>query len=302
MDLKLDVGKYVVAVSGGVDSMVLLELLRRRPDLRLVVVHFDHGIRADSSDDRELVQRVAMSHNIPFEYATAQLGPDASEEEARTARYDFLRHVCKKHNAIAIITAHHQDDLLETTIINLLRGTGWRGLSSLRSTPDLLRPLLSYPKADIVQYARQQGLVWHEDSTNADDRHMRNYVRHQIIPKMPSASKEKLLQYIVRQNELTTSIDNETNMWLHNHSQPVESALALPRHQLIMLPQHVAHELLQGVLRRQSGKSMQRPQADRAVLFCKVAKSGKIMQLNDLWQLRATTTDIIVEPRGYVVS
>jgi tRNA(Ile)-lysidine synthetase-like protein len=302
MNVNIKPGKYVLAVSGGVDSMVLLDLLCRKPGLQLIVAHFDHGIRRDSGKDNKLVRRVAMSHNMHYECEVAQLGSGVSENNARIARYDFLRRICQKHNADAIITAHHQDDLLETAIINLLRGTGWRGLSSLCSLPGLVRPLLGRPKSELVEYALQHGLVWREDSTNADDRHLRNYVRHRIVPKMTCKQRKSLLQIIVRQKDLTTLIDRETNVWLHNNLRTAEPSVALPRYPLIMLPSHVAHELLQQVLRRKSGKSMQRPQAERVLLFCKVAKSGKAFQINAEWQIRAVATDVIVVPRGCVVN
>lgn len=326
MNINLKPGKYVLAVSGGVDSMVLLDLLRGRAGVRLVVAHFDHGIRPDSAQDRQLVQRVAMSHNLAFEFAEGHLGAGTSEEVAREARYKFLRQVCNKHNATAIITAHHQDDLLETAVINMLRGTGWRGLSSLRSRPGhelraysfghrpvvrgryenragLIRPLLGYGKRDIVEYARQHRLEWREDSTNQDDSYLRNYVRHNILPRMSHAQQQKLLDIIVRHNDLTEQIDTEINDWLDKYAH--DDALGgtvLPRYQLIMLPQNVAQEAVQQVLRRSSGNSLQRPLAEAALLFCKVAKSGKVMQLNAHWQIRAMAKDVIVEPRGDVVS
>src|SRR6185436_20114617 len=127
MKISVRPGKYVVAVSGGVDSMVLLDLLRQKPKLELVVAHFDHGIREDSAQDRKLVQRIAKAYGLPFVHAKGNLGPKAGEALAREARYAFLRQVQADHDAKAIITAHHQDDMLKTAIMNLLRGTGRRG-------------------------------------------------------------------------------------------------------------------------------------------------------------------------------
>src|SRR4051794_19867846 len=117
-------GSYVVAVSGGVDSMALLHYLQTRPGIKLTVAHFDHGIRDDSPEDRKLAQEVAKSYKLPFVYHEGRLGGEASEATARAARYDFLNKVRRSSQAQAIITAHHQDDLLETAILNMLRGTG----------------------------------------------------------------------------------------------------------------------------------------------------------------------------------
>ena len=90
MKVQLEPGKYVVAVSGGVDSMSLLHALKDLPDVELVVAHFDHGIRPDSAQDRELVQKIADEYGLSFEYTQGHLGKDASEEQARKARYEFL--------------------------------------------------------------------------------------------------------------------------------------------------------------------------------------------------------------------
>ena len=115
----LQPGTYVVAVSGGVDSMVLLDLLAKQPDIKLIVAHYDHGIRSDSKLDRELVASSAKKYKIPFVYESGNLGPGTSENQARIARYNFLRKVQKESKADAIVTAHHQDDALETAILNI---------------------------------------------------------------------------------------------------------------------------------------------------------------------------------------
>jgi tRNA(Ile)-lysidine synthetase-like protein len=160
MKIQVEPGKYVVAVSGGVDSVVLLDLLRMYPGVHVVVAHFDHGIRDDSHLDRAHVQTLAQRYQLPFVYDKGRLGPGASEADARTARYDFLRKAQVASSADAIITAHHQDDVLETAIINLLRGTGRKGLSSLTSGEGIIRPLLEVPKSEIIDYAKRHRLQY----------------------------------------------------------------------------------------------------------------------------------------------
>ena len=134
---------YILAVSGGVDSVSLLNMLVgshrdlnknlqfTTSNFQLVVAHFDHGIRKESGDDAQFVSDLAAQHGLPFELGHANLGMDTSEEDARVARYNFLRQCCDKYNTTFVITAHHQDDLVETALINLIRGTSWRGLASL---------------------------------------------------------------------------------------------------------------------------------------------------------------------------
>lgn len=300
--ISLPAGRYVVAVSGGVDSMVLLDVLRQLPGVSLVVAHVDHGIRTDSHKDSELVASVAMSHNLPFERRELALGPGVSEEVARDARYKFLRHIKERYAADAIITAHHADDVTETAIINLIRGTGWRGLSSLRSRQDIVRPLLRVPKAEIVAYAKEHGLLWREDSTNSDLRYLRNVVRLRVLPKASPNMRRNLDEIIVRQNQLTKEIDAEVQAWINSNAVLTKTTTSLPRYEFIMMPPRVAHEVFQAVLRQTIGKSLPRPLVEQALLFVKVAKAGKVMPLGRDVQLRAIRREVIVEPRENVIS
>jgi tRNA(Ile)-lysidine synthase len=282
--------------------MTLLDVVRRLPHAQVIVAHVNHGIRKDATEDANMVRHIAMSHNLQYEEIDLALGENTSEEEARKARYDFLRHLRKKYNAIAIITAHHRDDMLETAIINMLRGTGWRGLSSLRSTPEIIRPFLAIPKVELVEYAKVHNLQWRHDSTNDDTRYLRNRVRHTLVPKMSQKQRDELYQYIVRQNDLTAKIDDEARLWLEQNVISQNFRPLLPRYPFIMMPQHVAHELLQTVLRRTVGKSATRPLVDRALLFVKVAKAHKTFPIDSNWQLRALPRKVIVLQRVDMLS
>lgn len=237
-------GLYVAAVSGGVDSMVLLDLLRKQAGVRLVVAHFDHGIRPDSIEDRRLVEKAARQAALPFVYEAAELGAGASEAAARAARYRFLEKVRTVSGAAAIITAHHQDDLLETAIINLLRGTHYRGLSSLNSET-IVRPLLAVPKADLIDYAHEQGIVWREDSTNTDEAYLRNYVRRRLMPRLGESGREQLLLNITKSAEHRQLIDHQTINLLHLQ----ERAGTIDRLWFNTLPFNVSAEVLAAWLR-----------------------------------------------------
>jgi len=282
--------------------MVLLDVARKLPDVRLIVAHINHGIRSDSSEDAALVRQTAMSHNLEYVETKLHLGEGASEEIARQARYDFLRHMREKYNATAILTAHHRDDLIETAVINMLRGTGWRGLSSLRSTGDVLRPLLAVTKAELEEYASRHSLSWRYDRTNSDLRYTRNRVRHTLLPAFRPEQRQKLYEYIVRQNRLTDTIDRGVAEWIDRYCTVHESGVALPRYDMTMMSDDVAHEIIQSILRHQSGKSIPRPLVARALLFVKVAKPGKIFPINATWRLRALPREVIVERTPLVVS
>lgn len=187
-------GKYVVAVSGGVDSMVLLDILASQLGAKIIVAHFNHGIRSDAQIDEELVVQTSKKHGLPIEIGRANLGPEASEAAARQVRYKFLENVKKKYGASAIITAHHQDDLIETAFINILRGTGPRGLTAISNNTGVLRPLLKVGKNEIIEYAKKNNIKWHEDSTNSDDKYLRNYLRLKVIPNLSTRQRDNLLE------------------------------------------------------------------------------------------------------------
>jgi tRNA(Ile)-lysidine synthase len=276
MSLRIAPGKYVVAVSGGVDSMVLLDLLRQNPKLELIVAHFDHGIRTESAKDRKLVQRIAKSFGLPFFYAEGNLGPKAGEALAREARYEFLRKVQNEQGAKAIVTAHHQDDMLETAIMNLLRGTGRRGLSSLRSRDGLVRPLLQWTKNGIREYAEEHDLAWAEDITNDDERYLRNYIRHNILSRFTKEGRETLTRHIKQ----ATKVNDEIDKLLDKDLDEQPSKDELNRSWYLQLPYAVATEMMAAWLRRNGVMQFDRHMIERLVVAAKTARPGKLADVN----------------------
>lgn len=280
MDVQLEPGSYVVAVSGGVDSLALLHMLYARvwadrqtgrPTTKLIVAHYDHGIRDDSGDDRKFVQAVAKAYGLPFVYATGSLGPGASEAEARQSRYAFLRQVHHSSGTRAIITAHHQDDVLETAILNLIRGTGRRGLTSLDSHRDLHRPLLMTPKQELIDYARTKGLRWREDSTNRDQLYLRNYIRHRILPRFSQADQVRLRAILQSQRVTNEVIDRVLTNALHQQSR----GGLLDRVWFNHLPHSVAKEVMATWLRSRGLRDFDSRALERLVVAAKVAAPGK---------------------------
>lgn len=245
-----------MAVSGGVDSVVLLDTLLKHYTQDIVVAHVDHGIRPESGEDAAFVRNLASSYKVPYESVELALGAGASEDKARRARYSFLRDVKKKHNG-HIVTAHHADDVVETVAINLLRGTGWRGLAVF-GADDVYRPLTGMFKHEIIDHAQRQGLVWREDSTNASDRYLRNRIRKQA-KELPMDIKLEILALWRRQHELKQDIERETRQ--HN---------TFRRYPYIMMSPEVAIEILTETL----ALPLTRPQLRRALLAIKTAKSG----------------------------
>ena len=280
MEINIKPGKYVVAVSGGVDSIVLLDLLSRNNDLRLVVAHYDHGIRNNSADDRLLVERVAKKHKLPFYYHEGNLGPKTNEATARTKRYDFLNDIKEKTKSISIITAHHQDDLVETAIINLLRGTNRHGLSSMYSE-EIIRPLLAYEKQDLMHYATAHNLIWNEDSTNKDSKYLRNYIRKEITPKLSEKERINLLGIIIESKESNKQIDKLLNNLILANSKNDK----ISRAWFIGLPHNIAREVMSTWLRQQ-GITFDKTTIESLVIAAKTLTSGKSRDVDKAHKLR----------------
>ena len=183
----------VVAVSGGADSVALLDILAHLADeqLHLVVAHLNHGLRGGASDeDERFVCRLAGGYRLPFavqrvDVAALALGSRLSLEDAgRRARYAFFDETAKAHDATSIALAHHLDDQAETVLIRLLRGAGGGGLSAMGSCSRgiLKRPLLQVSRAEIEHYLQLRGVTHRDDATNADTAILRNSIRHELIP------------------------------------------------------------------------------------------------------------------------
>jgi len=251
--------KYIVAVSGGVDSVVLLDMMRKAIGHELIVAHFDHGIRDDSADDARFVTTLASKYGLTYAVKREELGKTASEALARERRYAFLRELAFQHSA-RIVTAHHLDDLVETVAINLKRGTGWRGLAVLDS--DILRPLIDTPKEQLIKYAQANGLLWHEDSTNASDAYLRNRVRRKTT-NITHDTKRQLRALHEHQKQLRQDIEKET-------MQLIGSGPEYSRYLLTHIPQTAALECLRFITRG----ALTRPQLLRSLLAVKTAAAG----------------------------
>jgi tRNA(Ile)-lysidine synthase len=183
----------VVALSGGADSVFLLDLLTRLPgySLHLIAAHLNHALRGAESDaDEEFCRELASRYAIPYESRRVDVAKMAAdfrlnlEDAGRRARIEFLDEVRSRYGAAAVTLAHHADDQAETVLMRLLRGSGTTGLSGMayRNRRGYLRPLLDISRADIERYLLSRGLGWREDASNSDTAYLRNRIRHQLLP------------------------------------------------------------------------------------------------------------------------
>lgn len=231
--------KKILAISGGVDSMCLLDMFKNDPEA--IVAHFNHGTRPSSDDDQLFVAAFAKKYQLPFYTKKSILGPDVSEADARAARYDFLNELAEELNG-RIYTAHHLNDLFESIAINIARGTGWRGLTPFNNST-IEHPLLHFSKTEIYRYAYANGIVYRQDPTNTDSSYLRNRLRPAIaamIIEQPDLA-EKLHSLYLKQTEIRQEIETLSEALLPR-------AGTYPRAAFITLDDATAIELLRQVL------------------------------------------------------
>lgn len=292
MKVNIAPGKYIVAVSGGVDSMALLHLLAKLAlstqltadssmSLQLIVAHFDHGIRQESEQDEKLVRKTAKKYGLIYETAIGKLGSNTSEAKAREARYKFLKNIKNKYKAKSIITAHHQDDVIETAIINMIRGTGSRGLSSIKNNPDVIRPLLGISKDQIIEYAKKHKLVWREDETNQSDVYLRNYIRKNILIKLNAADRKLIINNLDKVAETNKNID----LHIATLSQEIIKDNQINRQKFTMLPLEVAVHLLMHWFRSRGYSSYNQKIIKRTCVSIKTASPQTFIVLNGHFKL-----------------
>lgn len=216
---------FWLAYSGGLDSQVLLHLLcSLLPTTRLRTIHINHGLHRDASQWANTCQQTCAALDIPCEVvrvdAKAKQG-ESPEAYARQIRYAVL--AARLETGDCLLTAHHRDDQAETLLLQLLRGAGLRGLASMPSVipfgkGKLVRPLLSFSRSELKHYAEAKKLKWIEDSSNADLRFDRNFIRHQILPfiqqRWSEASKTlaRVAENIAEANILLEALAHED--WL----------------------------------------------------------------------------------------
>ncbi len=179
------VKKYLAAVSGGMDSIVLAHLLYVN-GFHFAMVHCNFGLRGAHSDaDRKFVEELSASWNVPLYAKNCPVSEGENVQvKARELRYAFFEKIRRKYAYDYILTAHHADDQLETFMINLMRGTGLDGLAGIEDSAFILRPLKEIFRSELENYAHNHGLKWREDQSNATDKYLRNRIRHRLLPLM----------------------------------------------------------------------------------------------------------------------
>ena len=239
--VELPEGGALCAVSGGLDSMCLLEMTVRqgqKQGRRVAAAHFNHQLRGAEADrDEAFVRDWCAAREIPFFAGRGDVRAFAEEtgrtveEAARQLRYEFLEKIRRREGFGCILTAHHADDSAETMLLNLLRGTGLKGLTGIPEKRDcILRPLLSVTRAELAAYAAEHRIPFVEDSTNGTDDAARNMLRHQVLPVLKKLNP-RVVENMSRTASLLAAVAGHEKDLTAAH---IRAVLTLDRGQLSM--------------------------------------------------------------------
>ena len=297
-----------VALSGGLDSVVLLHLLRfplRDLDLRLSALHVDHGMRPGSALDALWVRGLCRAWGVEAGFARLE-SPPASEAEARHERYARLEELAPPGATIA--TAHHLDDQAETVLLRLARGTGIRGLRGIAPRRGrVVRPLLPFGRADLEHYAAAHGLPWREDATNRSLRFARNRVRHRVLPALeelrPGAARRLAALANAARREEAAWDDALDRLEKDLILEADDEGLSLARPLLHSYHPHLRARVVRHLLRRY-GTPPGRAGTRAALEFISTGSSGGVLHLpgnirlqRDFDRIRITRErDVAAEP------
>ena len=205
----------LVACSGGPDSMCLLHLVNSLKDeleLKVIVAHVNHNIREESLSELEFVKEYCLVNDDIFEEFTIENKDEYNESDYRNFRYDFFREIIKKYDAKYLLTAHHGDDLIETVLMRIIRGSNLNGYSGIKmlinqENYQVLRPLLFCSKDDILKFNEENEIKFVSDYTNDLDVYTRNRYRHNVLPFLKQEEKDAHLKFLKYSDELQ---ENET--------------------------------------------------------------------------------------------
>lgn len=260
--------RILVACSGGRDSVALFTLFKAlapRLKIRLGLVHFDHALRKNSTQDVQFVERLARKTKTPFYGGRRDLSKAVSEkgfspeEAARNLRYDFFKKVSQKTGAFKIALGHHRDDQAETVLMRILQGTGLRGLQGIRPVVKIrgvtfIRPLIEISREEIQKFLRREKIPFREDGTNRSERFLRNRIRRRLLPWLEKEFNPKIRVSLCRLAETTTNELAGLDSWVKSHHQEFlrsrrNGKLTLARKSFLSLPTALQFRVLDEILR-----------------------------------------------------
>jgi tRNA(Ile)-lysidine synthase len=305
-------GNVLAACSGGADSLALVDLLAEfncEGAIRLFVAHFDHGLRGEASKrDAEFVRQFCAERALPFfggfadVRETIRTAGGSLEEVARHLRYDYLCRVLAQVGGGLIATGHHKDDQAETVLLNLIRGSGGRGLAAMKiRRNDIVRPLLCLTRSEIDRYCHERNLQPRTDESNCNVEHYRNRVRHELIPLLQKRFNPALTETLCRTAEILADSQQFVHQYvterLPGWAVHTETGYRLDAAAFSGLPVAVQRELLLVLLEQIRGDT-------RRISFTHIEQIRQLflqdhgarrIDLPGAWQARKSYQDLYVE-------
>ena len=243
--------KLLLATSGGLDSMVMAHLFK---DLQfdIAIAHCNFQLRGvDSFKDQKFVQDFADENEIPVnitQFDTQAFAADyklSTQVAARDLRYNWFYELLQEEGYDYVLTAHHADDNLETFLINLSRGTGLEGLTGIpEENGSIVRPLLHFTRAEILEYAKENNITWREDASNASDKYLRNKIRHHLVPLLQEINPNFMEAFQKTQSYLQESaglVEDASIMVYQQVAKQEEDSITFDLNQLKKLPNYNAY-------------------------------------------------------------
>lgn len=284
---------YVIAVSGGADSLALAHAASALNDFcSFTVCHVEHGIRGpEALSDAALVKNFCSEHGLPFYCYHVAVPQEAKklglslEEAARSLRYEALKNLAGKIAADGILTAHHKDDQAETVLLKLLRGAGLDGLAAIEQEHDnIIRPWLNISRNELEDYCHINNLKYCIDSTNSDIRYSRNRVRLELLPYLKRAFNPNIADTLARTADLLQEdvdcLEQLTKQYYEEVIAKKEDGIVvLKASRLLELHKALRKRILRQAYFSLGGKELSFERTEALELLCRRGTGGKLLQL-----------------------
>lgn len=287
----------LIGVSGGVDSVVLLDILsklQKKLGIRLAIAHVNYGLRKEADKDNKFVKDLAKKYELPFFEKKVKLSGGNIEEKARNIRYDFFHEICEQEKMDKIAVAHHKNDLVETFFLNLSRGSGLTGLVSMKpKNGNLIRPFLFATRKEIENYARDNRLKFVEDVTNKDLTIKRNLIRHKVIPEFEKTNPDFVLtltQEIQNLREADDVISSIAKKHYKKMAKEAKDSVSFSVMELVKINPYLQSEVLREAVRYVKGdlKNVSRKNIEDMQKLLKKTNGTKEMHLGEGLIVRRT--------------
>jgi tRNA(Ile)-lysidine synthase len=293
--------KIIIAVSGGVDSITLLYLMKAINIFKICVAHINHKIRVNSDSDEDYVK--LLSKNMGLKFVSKSLNPNmiasgkSNEEWARNERYDFLMKLAKETKSKKILTAHHSNDQIETILMNIARGSGVLGLRGIaRENKYLLRPLLDFKKKEISEFSQRIKFKFIEDETNKNLSIPRNFLRHKVVKpwekELPFLS-EAFKNTVDNISKWQSALDYFINNFILIKVEIFDDGFLIEKNFITVFPSLIKLRVIQLLIVSDKDNLWSRHQIKMLENFFNKNEIGKVFKINNHWRLLWDRNDII---------